>query len=50
MTVTVEVKVLEDMQKKIEKLSVELKELKKSNSDYGFETLDTDSFLTEVYN
>ncbi|MBU8908904.1 hypothetical protein [Desertibacillus haloalkaliphilus] len=43
--------VLEDMQKKIERLSVELKEfeLKKQQAD-GFEKLDTDHFLTEVYN
>ncbi|WP_179295563.1 hypothetical protein [Bacillus sp. FJAT-45350] len=49
MTVTVEVKVLEEMQKKIEKLTVELRELKKVERD-GFEKLDTDMFLTEVYN
>ncbi|WP_169737881.1 hypothetical protein [Alkalihalobacterium bogoriense] len=48
MTVTVEVKVLEEMQRKIERLNKELKELRKEKD--GFEPLDTDSFLTEVYN
>ena len=43
MTVTVEVKVLEDMQKKIELLSTELKELRKNQSE-GFERLDTDLY------
>jgi hypothetical protein len=48
MTVT-QVKILEDMEKQIERLTVELKELRKVETD-GFEQLDTDLFLTEVYN
>lgn len=44
-----EAKVIEDMEKKIERLTIELRELKKVQSD-GFEPLDTDLFLTEVYN
>ncbi len=49
MTVTIEVKVLEEMEKKIECLSKELKELKKMEIN-EFEKLDTDVFLTEAYN
>ncbi|WP_170885451.1 hypothetical protein [Bacillus alkalicellulosilyticus] len=49
MTTTIEVKELEDMRKKIDLLTKELKELKKKEKD-GFEPLDTDPFLTEVYN
>ncbi|MGO4889787.1 hypothetical protein ACJ2A9_18735 [Anaerobacillus sp. MEB173] len=49
MTVTVDVKVLEEMEKKIESLTVELKQLKKVKAE-GFEKLDTDCYLTEVYN
>ncbi|HHY20696.1 MAG TPA: hypothetical protein GX525_02215 [Bacilli bacterium] len=49
MTVTVKIKVLQDMQEKIEKLQHELHELKTQQAE-GFEQLDTDSFLTEVYN
>jgi hypothetical protein len=49
MTVTVDVKVLEEMERKIERLSKELKELKKPEVN-RFEKLDTDVFLTEAYN
>ncbi len=49
MTVTIDVKVLEEMERKIEHLSKELKELKKPVNG-GFEKLDTDVFLTEAYN
>ncbi|MFC5713232.1 hypothetical protein ACFPU1_10580 [Thalassorhabdus alkalitolerans] len=48
MTVS-EKKAMEDMQRKIEELTVELRELKYHNRN-DFENLDTDSFLTEVYN
>mgnify|MGYP005756247419 CR=1 FL=1 len=48
MTVTIEVKVLEEMERKIERLSKELKELKKPISE--FEKLDTDVCLIEAYN
>ncbi|WP_139193707.1 hemagglutinin [Anaerobacillus alkalidiazotrophicus] len=49
MTVTVDVKVLEEMEKQIQRLSKELNELKKPKNN-GFEKLDTDVFLTEAYN
>lgn len=49
MTVTVDVKVLYEMEKKIETLTVELNQLRKEKNE-GFEKLDTDCFLTEVYN
>lgn len=49
MTVTIEVKILEEMERKIERLSKELKELKKTETN-SFEKLDTDVFLTEAYN
>lgn len=48
MTVTIDVKVLEEMERKIERLTKELKELKKPES--GFERLDTDVCLIEAYN
>ncbi|WP_209124863.1 hypothetical protein [Alkalihalobacillus sp. BA299] len=48
MTVTVEMRVLEEMEKKIEKLTMEIRELR--NNESGFEPLETDLFLTEVYN
>lgn len=48
MTVTVEVKVIEDMEKQIKRLTRELKDLKKEEN--GFEKLDTDVFLIEAYN
>ncbi|QOY37939.1 hypothetical protein AWH56_010420 [Anaerobacillus isosaccharinicus] len=49
MTVTIDVKVLEEMERKIECLSKELKELRKPVVN-NFEKLDTDVFLTEAYN
>jgi hypothetical protein len=49
MAVTVDERVLEEMEKQIQRLSEELKELKKPQQD-GFEKLDTDAFLTEAYN
>ncbi|WP_169823125.1 hypothetical protein [Anaerobacillus alkalilacustris] len=49
MTVTVDVKVLEEMEKQIQRLSKELNELKNPKKS-GFEKLDTDEFLTEAYN
>lgn len=48
MTVTVEMRVLEEMEKKIERLTMEIRELRKVEN--GFEPLETDTFLTEVYN
>lgn len=48
MTITVDIKVLEKMQQEIERLHLELKRMTKSAE--GFEKLDTDSCLTEVYN
>ncbi|MFV8828601.1 hypothetical protein [Alkalihalobacterium sp. APHAB7] len=48
MTVTVEMRVLEEMEKKIERLTMEIQELRKVEN--GFEPLETDMFLTEVYN
>ncbi|MBO8170405.1 MAG: hypothetical protein H0Z33_00760 [Bacillaceae bacterium] len=48
MTVTVDVEVLEKMQKEIERLQMELKRMTRSVE--GFEKLDTDGYLTEVYN
>lgn len=49
MAVTVDEKVLEEMEKQIQRLSKELSELKQPQQD-GFEKLDTDVFLTEAYN
>ncbi|MFN7251477.1 MAG: hypothetical protein ACK4M9_11880 [Anaerobacillus sp.] len=49
MTVSIDVKVLEEMERKIERLTRELKELKKTEVN-SFERLDTDVFLTEAYN
>jgi len=49
MTVTVDVKVLEEMKKTINRLSKELRDLKKPEVN-SFEKLDTDFYLTEVYN
>lgn len=48
MTVTVEAQTLVRMQKEIERLQLELKRI--STNFQGFESLDTDSYLTEVYN
>ncbi|WP_165763748.1 hypothetical protein [Halalkalibacter urbisdiaboli] len=48
MTVS-EKKKIEDLQEKINRLSVELDELKKANRD-GFEPLETDDFLIQAYN
>ncbi|ARK28987.1 hypothetical protein [Halalkalibacter krulwichiae] len=48
MTVS-EKKMIEDMQKKLDRLATELNELKKSSHD-GFEKLETDRFLTQAYN
>lgn len=49
MTVSVDLKVIEEMERQIEVLRKELKELKKREST-GFEALETDVFLTEAYN
>ena len=49
MTVTVNVEVLEEMKREIEHLRNELKKNKKKEMQ-GFEKLDTDFYLTEVYN
>ncbi|WP_169819167.1 hypothetical protein [Anaerobacillus arseniciselenatis] len=49
MPVTVDEKVLEEMEKQIERLSKELNELKKPQN-VGFEKLETDQYLTEAYN
>lgn len=49
MTVTVDVKVLEEMKRTIDRLSKELKGLESSKVN-GFEKLDTDVYLTEAYN
>ncbi|WP_166485461.1 hypothetical protein [Halalkalibacter wakoensis] len=48
MTVS-EKKMIEEMEKKLERLASELNELKKS-SQSGFEKLDTDDLLTQAYN
>ncbi|MFC0557481.1 MULTISPECIES: hypothetical protein [Halalkalibacter] len=48
MTVS-EKKMIEEMQKKLDRLANELNELKKSGHD-GFEKLETDHFLTQAYN
>ncbi|WP_198510281.1 hypothetical protein [Bacillus solitudinis] len=48
MTVS-EKKMIDAMQKKIEKLTVELNELKKVNHN-GFEKDETNDFLIQVYN
>jgi chaperonin cofactor prefoldin len=48
MTVS-EKKMIDEMQKKLERLANELNELKKSSHD-GFEKLETDHFLTQAYN
>lgn len=48
MTVTVDIKVLESMQKEIERLQQELKRM--TSHAQGFEMLDTDPYLREVYN
>lgn len=49
MTVTIDVKVLEEMKRTIDRLSKELKGLENSKAN-GFEKLDTDVYLTEAYN
>ena len=48
MTVS-EKKMIEEMQKKLDRLANELNELKKTEHD-GFEKLETDHFLTQAYN
>ncbi|MFC0471178.1 hypothetical protein ACFFHM_11945 [Halalkalibacter kiskunsagensis] len=48
MTVS-EKKMIEEMQKKLDRLASELNELKKSGHD-GFEKLETDHLLTQAYN
>ncbi|WP_018923394.1 hypothetical protein [Salsuginibacillus kocurii] len=48
MTVS-EKKRMEDMQRKIEELNVEIKHLEQKSKN-EFETLDTDSLFTEMYN
>lgn len=48
MTVS-EKKMIEEMQKKLERLAREINDLKKSRHD-GFEHLETDDFLTQAYN
>ncbi|MBP3952394.1 hypothetical protein [Bacillus suaedae] len=48
MTVS-EKKMIDEMQKKLERLASELNELKKGTRE-GFEPLDTDDFLTQAYN
>lgn len=48
MTVS-EKKMIEEMQKQLDRLATEIDELKKSNNN-GFEQLDTDVFLTQAYN
>ncbi|WP_227937990.1 hypothetical protein [Alkalihalobacillus deserti] len=48
MTVS-EKKMIEEMQKKLDRLARELNELKRSGND-GFEKLETDHFLTQAYN
>ncbi len=48
MTVS-EKKMIEEMQKKLDRLANELNELKKSSHE-GFEKLETDDFLTQAYN
>ena len=48
MTVS-EKKMIEDMQKQLDRLATELNEFKKS-SHQGFELLETDQYLTEAYN
>ncbi len=52
MTVTVDIKVLESMQKEIERLQQELKRMTSHAQKHaqGFEKLDTDPYLREVYN
>lgn len=42
-------KLLEEMQKTLDRLASEIDDLKKSNNN-GFEQLDTDEFLTQAYN
>lgn len=49
MAVTVPLEVLKRMEREIERLQAELKRMK-SGKEEGFETLETDDFLTEVYN
>lgn len=49
MSVTVPVEMLRKMEKEIERLQHELKKMK-HHSDEGFEPLETDRFITEVYN
>ncbi|TWI54444.1 hypothetical protein [Halalkalibacter nanhaiisediminis] len=48
MTVS-EKKMIEEMEKKLERLASEIKDLKKASHD-GFEHLETDDFLTQAYN
>ncbi|GAB7388930.1 hypothetical protein BSNK01_27680 [Bacillaceae bacterium] len=48
MTVTVNVEVLRKIEQEIERLQDELRRMQ--NDASGFERLDTDVFLTEVYN
>ncbi|MED3646382.1 hypothetical protein P4475_06055 [Halalkalibacterium halodurans] len=48
MTVS-EKKQLDDKERMIERLKVEIKELKQSKKE-GFDSLETDHFLTEAYN
>ncbi|WP_017729021.1 hypothetical protein [Halalkalibacterium ligniniphilum] len=48
MTVS-ERKMLEDMENTLERLKIEIKELKKADNN-GFDRLETDDYLTEAYN
>lgn len=48
MTVS-EQKLLEEMQKTLDRLANEIDDLKKANK-HGFERLDTDQFLIQAYN
>ncbi|WP_197276386.1 hypothetical protein [Bacillus sp. JCM 19034] len=42
-------RMIEDMQRELERLANELNELKKAKYE-GFESVETDDFLTEAYN